>query len=163
MTSIRAAIPADAGAIAEIYNHYIAETTVTFELTEASVEDIAGRIERIGAHSPFFVLEENQRVLGYAYAAPWQSRPAYRHSVESTIYLHREATGRGLGSKLYRHLLDELRQRNVHTVIAGIALPNAASVALHESLGFVNVSRFQEVGRKFDRWIDVGHWQKMLG
>jgi phosphinothricin acetyltransferase len=83
--------------------------------------------------------------------------------VESTIYLRPDAAGRGLGTKLYSSLLAELRDRQLHVAIGGIALPNAASVALHEKLGFEKVAHFRQVGNKFDRWVDVGYWQLILG
>jgi phosphinothricin acetyltransferase len=101
-------------------------------------------------------------VVGYAYATKWRVRPAYRHSVESTIYLDQAFAGRGLGRVLYETLLDELRRRELHRVIAGIALPNEASVGLHEAIGFRKAAHFSEVGRKFGRWIDVGYWELKL-
>jgi len=101
-------------------------------------------------------------LLGYCYASKWKGRCAYRYSVESTVYLSPDATGKGIGSKLYGTLLAELRQRQFHTVIGGIALPNPASVALHEKLGFEKVAQFRQVGNKFGRWIDVGYWQLLL-
>lgn len=102
------------------------------------------------------------QLLGYCYASKWKGRCAYRYSVESTVYLSPDATGKGIGSKLYGTLLAELRQRQFHTVIGGIALPNPASVALHEKLGFEKVAQFRQVGNKFGRWIDVGYWQLLL-
>ena len=98
---------------------------------------------------------------GYAYAAPWRARAAYRHSVETSIYLAPGAGGRGLGARLYRALFAALPS-HVHAAIGGVSLPNPASVALHERLGFRKVAHFREVGRKFGRWIDVGYWQRLL-
>jgi phosphinothricin acetyltransferase len=111
---------------------------------------------------PWLVAEQDGRLLGYAYATRWRVRPAYRTSVESSVYLGGEAAGRGLGSALYRALLDALRRLDVHMVIGGIAQPNERSVALHEKLGFRKVAHFSEVGRKFGRWIDVGYWELRL-
>jgi len=101
-------------------------------------------------------------VAGYAYATKWRVRPAYRHSVESSIYLDQSCAGRGLGQLLYAALLDELRRRELHLVIGGIAQPNEASVRLHEKLGFRKVAMFSEVGMKFGRWVDVGYWELHL-
>ena len=101
-------------------------------------------------------------VVGYVSAAKWKGRSAYRFSVESTIYLDHRSTGQGIGTKLYGQLFSILRSRSIHVVIGGIALPNAASVALHERLGFTKVAHFAEVGFKFGRWVDVGYWQVTL-
>ena len=97
--------------------------------------------------------------MGYAYATKWHKRAAYRHSVETSMYLAYDRQGQGIGSKLYAQVLRTLPERNVHAAIGGIALPNDASVALHEKFGFKKAAHYQEVGFKFDRWIDVGHWQ----
>jgi L-amino acid N-acyltransferase YncA len=156
---IRACVSTDAAAIAEVYNHYVRETVVTFEEVPVSVDEMARRIVEIGARFPWLVWEDAGAVVGYAYASAWKSRSAYRFSVESTIYLAAGHHGGGIGTKLYGALLAELKTRNFHTVIGGIALPNPASVALHEKLGFVKIAQFAEVGRKFDRWVDVGYWQ----
>ena len=110
----------------------------------------------------WLVWEEDERVLGFCYASNWKARSAYRHSVESTVYVHPDYLRRGIGLRLYEALLAELRLRGIHAVIGGIALPNAASIGLHERLGFEKVAHFREVGRKFDRWIDVGYWQLCL-
>lgn len=161
--TIRNALAADAGAICAIYNHYIATTTISFEEDPVSVQEMADRIGDVQSGGlPWIVLVAGQQVMGYAYATKWRVRPAYRHSVESSVYLHHEATGRGWGRALYKALLQELRQRPVHTVIGGIAQPNEASVALHESLGFTKVAHFAKVGRKFGRWLDVAYWQLHL-
>ena len=111
---------------------------------------------------PWFVCETDGRVSGYAYASPWKSRSAYRRSVESTVYVAPHSAGHGIGSMLYRALISDLRERDLHTVIGGIALPNAASVALHEKMGFRKVAEFAEVGWKFERYIAVGYWQLLL-
>ncbi len=159
---IRAVLPSDAIAIAAIYNWYIANTVITFEECAVSSDTMAERMESIEPATPWYVIEEEDEVLGYAYAAPWKARTAYRNSRETSVYLHRDAGGRGLGTLLYKHLINEMRQTPIHLLIAGIALPNPASIALHEALGFTPVGRFNEVGRKFDRWVDVGYWQLAL-
>jgi L-amino acid N-acyltransferase YncA len=102
------------------------------------------------------------KVVGYAYASKWKSRSAYRYAVESTVYLDPRFTGQGIGRHLYGSLIAELRQRSLHAVIGGIALPNPASIALHERMGFVKVAHFKEIGWKFNQWIDVGYWELIL-
>ncbi|HEV8248126.1 MAG TPA: GNAT family N-acetyltransferase, partial [Polyangiaceae bacterium] len=98
-------------------------------------------------------------IVGYAYATRWRTRPAYRFSTEITVYLDPECRRLGIGSRLYEELLAKLQARGVHAAMAGIALPNEASVALHEKFGFSKVAHFKEVGFKFNTWIDVGYWQ----
>jgi len=160
---IRPATREDSEAIARIYNHYILNTVVTFEEQAVSPNEIAGRIERASAASlPYLVAEQENRVVGYSYAGSWHERSAYRFSVETTICLDQAHLGRGLGSSLYRALLEGLRQKRLHLAIGGIAIPNPGSIALHEKLGFKKVAHYEEVGFKFDRWIDVGYWQCML-
>lgn len=156
---IRPAQISDAAAICSIYNPYVLQTCVTFEEDIVSETEMADRIADVTESLPWLVMEEQDRVVGYAYASRWKSRCAYRFSVESTIYLDRDMTGRGRGRTLYEALLAEIRQSGRHSVLAGIALPNPASQRLHESLGFKKVAHFEEVGRKFDQWIDVGYWE----
>jgi len=161
MATIRAAEPSDAGATAAIYNRYVAETTITFEEKPIPAEEMARRIADVqAALLPWLVAEEDSQVVGYAYASPWKTRAAYRFSVEITVYLNPGSMGRGIGSRLYKELFSLLEARGVHSVIGGIALPNQASVALHEKFGLKKVAHFQEVGYKFDRWIDVAYWQR---
>lgn len=157
---IRAVEAGDAEAIARIYTHYVLNTVISFEEEAVPAPEMARRIEEVGAASlPWFVAERADEVVGYAYASKWKGRCAYRHSVESGLYVDPAATGRGIGTRLYETLLAALRERGVHAVIAGIALPNPASVALHEKCGFHKIAHFEEVGSKFGRWIDVGYWQ----
>ena len=160
---IRAAVAADAVAIAAIYNHYVRETVVTFEEEPVAVDAIAARIGQVAAAGlPWLVAERAGVVVGFAYAAPWKERSAYRYSVECTVYLAPGLEGRGIGSALYSALFERLEQAGIHAVIAGIALPNERSVALHESFGMTKVAQFREVGFKFGRWVDVGYWQGMV-
>jgi L-amino acid N-acyltransferase YncA len=154
--------PTDAAQICEIYNHYVRDTVVTFEEAPVPEAEMARRIADFTARLPWLVWEVDAVILGYAYATPWKARAAYRHAVESSIYLAPAATGRGLGSRLYTALIADLRQRGLHCVIGGAALPNPASVTLHERLGFMKVAEFREVGFKFGRWIDVAYWELML-
>lgn len=160
---IRPAVAADAARICAIYNPYIASTTITFEEAPVAEMEMARRILDVNeAGLAWLVAALGGEIIGYAYATRWRARPAYHHSVESTIYLDPEASGRGFGESLYRRLLDELHSRGLHAVIAGIAQPNARSVALHERLGFKKVAHFTEVGFKLGRWVDVAYWQLML-
>jgi phosphinothricin acetyltransferase len=163
-THIRTATPADAERICAIYNHYVTTTTVSFEEDAVNEQEMAQRIADVGAAGlPWLVLEVDGILAGYAYATRWRVRPAYRHSVESSVYLDRAFAGRGFGRLLYGTLLDALRARELHLVIGGIALPNEASAGLHEALGFRKVAHFSEVGKKFGNWVDVGYWELKLG
>jgi phosphinothricin acetyltransferase len=160
---VRPATATDGDALAAIYNHYIRETIVTFEEEPLRGAEMARRVAEVQEGSlPWLVAEETGRVLGYAYARQCQVRSAYRFSKEITVYLDREHTGRGLGTKLYERLFPELEARDVHAVIGGISLPNEASVAIHERFGLRKVAHFAEVGFKLGRWIDVGYWQRTL-
>ncbi|HEY4039966.1 MAG TPA: arsinothricin resistance N-acetyltransferase ArsN1 family B [Burkholderiaceae bacterium] len=162
-TRIRSASTEDGEAIARIYQHYVLNTSISFEEQPLSAGEMSERIDDVMSSAlPWLVAERDQQIVGYAFAVKWKARSAYRHSVESSVYLDPALIGRGVGTQLYRALLERLRQRSIHTVIGGIALPNAASVALHERLGFAKVAHFREVGYKFGQWIDVGYWQRSL-
>ncbi|MBN1257981.1 MAG: N-acetyltransferase [Planctomycetes bacterium] len=152
----------DTQAICEIYNHYIKNTMVTFEEQLVSAKEMAGRIHSVSSEYPWFVYEEAGAVIGYSYANRWKSRSAYRYSVESTVYLAPEVMGLGIGTALYEELLKALRKQNIHSAVGCIALPNPASVKLHEKLGFQKIAHLKEMGWKFDKWIDVGYWQLIL-
>lgn len=160
---IRCATVEDAGAICSIYNPYVTGTTVTFEEEAVTVDAMRARIAEVNAIFLWLVFEEHGEIGGYAYATRWRARAAYRYSAEITVYLAPRFQGRGIGTQLYAELIARLEAQGVHQVIGGVALPNPASVALHERLGFRKVAHFAEVGRKFDRWIDVGYWQLALG
>jgi L-amino acid N-acyltransferase YncA len=162
--SIRPASSHDAAAICAIYNHYVTHTAITFEEDAVAEPVMAQRIADVAAAGlPWLVAERDGRIVGYAYATKWRVRAAYRYSVESTVYVDRDHTGEGIGQALYGALLDALRQRELRLVIGGIALPNDASIGLHERLGFRKVAHFTQVGKKFGRWIDVGYWEHHLG
>lgn len=157
---LRDATPDDADAIVTIYNHYVTTTAISFEEIIVSTDAMRQRIADVQASQlPWLVATIDGAVAGYAYATKWRVRHAYRFSVESSVYLASDKAGLGLGSALYTSLLERLKSSDRHLVIGGIALPNEASVRLHEKMGFVKVAHFTEVGRKFDRWIDVGYWQ----
>lgn len=159
---VRNAIKEDVGQITSIYNYYILNSTVTFEKTPISNEIIEERISNIQVKYPWLVLEIEGQIQGYAYATEWKPRGAYRHSVESTVYLKNGKSGNGYGSELYLALINQLKNLNVHTVIGGIAQPNEGSIALHEKFGYKKVAHFKEVGFKFDQWVDVAYWQLIL-
>lgn len=160
---IRAAKKEDADALAGIYNHYISNTVVSFEETVLSGEEMVLRVNKaIGLGLPWLVAESDAEVVGYAYATLWHERSAYKHSVEISAYVSSTMCSRGWGTRLYETLFEELNHRSIHVVIAGIALPNAGSVALHEKFGMKKVAHFTEVGFKFGQWIDVGYWQANL-
>lgn len=107
------------------------------------------------------VCEVNDYIVGYAYATKWKERAAYKNSVEVTVYLDHTQSGGGYGKALYAKLLESLVNMGCHVVLGGIALPNEASVGLHEYFGFKKVAHFSEVGFKLNRWVDVGYWQKI--
>jgi len=160
---IRTATEADAESIVGIYNHYVLNTTITFEEEPVSAREMASRIGEVTSNAlPWFVLEEDGTVIGYAYASKWKGRCAYRFSAETTIYLALGFGGRGLGTQLYEALLAELKKNEFHAAIGGIALPNPSSIALHEKLGMVKVAHFKEVGFKLGQWLDVGYWERLL-
>lgn len=160
---IRSAGPADAAAIADIYNHYVRHTIVTFEEEPVAADEFAARVAEVNAAGlPFLVAETDGRVAGYAYASKWKGRCGYRFSVEVSVYLAPDRGRQGIGTALYGELFPMLQAKRIHAVMGGIALPNEASVALHEKFGMTQVARFTEVGFKFGRWIDVGYWQRLF-
>lgn len=162
MLKTRPATLSDAQGLLKIYNRYVTGTPISLELSPPSLEEFRGRMERILGTYPWFVAEDESGLVGYAYAGPFNFREGYRFTAEVTIYLDESATGRGIGKRLYSVLLDTLKAQQIHTVIAGVTLPNPASVGLHESLGFKKVAHYTAVGHKFGKWWDVGYWQVSL-
>ncbi len=160
---IRPAHHDDAQRITDIYNHYVLNSTISFEEAAVSPMEMSARLQGIESRGlPWLVSEEDGVVMGFAYASTWKARPAYRFTVEVTIYLAHDAIAAGRGTDLYKSLFDRLRALPVHSAVACIALPNLHSVALHEKFGMKKVAHFNEVGFKFDRWLDVGYWQVNL-
>ena len=159
---IRACEEKDIPAICDIYNYYVENTVITFEEVPVKVADMAERVRSYTKSWPWLVCEVDSAVLGYAYAGKWKERAAYKNSVEISVYLHNASVGKGYGKALCAALLDSLSKLGCHVVIGGVALPNAASIALHEHFGFQMVAHFSEVGFKFGRWVDVAYWQKIL-
>jgi L-amino acid N-acyltransferase YncA len=159
---IRLAQAADAPAIAAIYNQGVA-TTATFDLRPRSlVEQEAWMAERSGAYAAIVIEDEAGAVAGFASLSPYRSRPAYSTTVEDSVYIDEDRQGQGLGTQLLEELLRLAQRHGFHSVIARIGGNNEASIALHESLGFELVGVEREVGRKFNRWIDVTEMQKLL-
>lgn len=151
----------DAAQIAEIYNYYILNTHHTFETEELSAAEMQLRIVETSEKYPFLVAEVDGEIQGYLYATQFKLRQAYKHSVEASIYVRNQAKQKGTGSALYEKFLEELQDTDVHAIIAGISLPNEASVRFHEKLGYEKVAHFREVGYKLGRWVDVGFWEMM--
>lgn len=159
----------DVGPACEITNHYIRETAIHFGYEPGTAAEFRAMWMKGITASPIYpwlaaevTADAGPRFAGYAKAAEFRSRAAYRGTAECGLYLAPDLQARGIGTALYRELLVRLRALGYHTAIGGIALPNEASVRLHEKLGFKYVGTFREVGRKFDQWHDVGFWQLML-
>ena len=162
---IRAATPADLEALTGIYNHYIVHTPITFDLQPFApsdrrpwFDDHAGS----GPHRLLVAADHQGRLLGYASSSRWRPKPAYDTTVEVSVYCHPHATGRGCGTALYDALFAALAREDVHTVVAGVSLPNPASLSLHRKFGFRSVGIFHAVGRKFDRFWDVEWFERPL-
>jgi L-amino acid N-acyltransferase YncA len=160
---IRGATEHDATAVAEIYAPAVAATAISFELEPPTATEMARRIAQTITMYPWLVYEDaDGTVMGFARAARFRERPAYQWSVEVSAYVRRDAHRRGIGRRLYETLLPLLAKQRFCTAYAGIALPNAASIGLHESLGFVPVGVFRGAGYKLGAWHDVGWWQRPL-
>jgi L-amino acid N-acyltransferase YncA len=164
VTRIRRATVEDAEAIARIYAPYVTDTAISFETEAVSAAQIAERVQSFDVLYPWFVAEDGagDTVVGYAYATQFRTRPAYRFAAETSIYLEPSAQGRGVGTLLYRALLDKLFGQGFIQAIAGITLPNEASVRLHERVGFKLVGVYKDIGYKLGRWHDVGRYQCQL-
>lgn len=158
--AIRPATPDDAAAIAAIYRPYVERGTVSFETEAPDADAIARRMAASGGLYPWLVATEGEggAVLGYAYASAFRDRPAYRFTIETTVYLQTGTQGRGNGRQLYDALIDTVRAQGFTHAIGVIALPNDHSIRLHESVGFKRAGFFREAGYKDGRWIDVGYW-----
>lgn len=164
MTAVdyRVAVPDDTSAIAEIYAPYVRDTIISFETEPPDASEMAARIGRIGVQYPWLVATIDDRVVGYAYACEHRARLAYRWSVDVAVYLHPSAQRRGIGRALYERLFTVLRNQGYVNAFAGISLPNAASVGMHEALGFAPIGIYRQVGYKLGAWRDVGWWQLVL-
>lgn len=153
---------ADLADLLRIYNHYVCNSHVTFDTGPLEAADRRGWIESFSTQGPhrLFVAEAPGRVLGYACSTPLRPKPAYDTSVETTVYVDPACTGRGLGRRLYTSLMEALQRESVHRAYGIIALPNGASVSLHESLGFMHVGTLSEAGYKFGRYRDIALFER---
>jgi phosphinothricin acetyltransferase len=159
---IRPAEQDDAPQIAAIYRPFCEESCVSFETEAPGPAEIASRIERISRRHPWLVDDDGGMIAGYAYASPHRERAAYRWVVEVTIYMHERFRGQGRGRALYAELFARLRQQGIFKAYAGILVPNPASQAFHESMGFTLVGIYRKIGYKLGAWRDVGWWQLAL-
>ena len=161
--SIRVAVPDDAAAIHRIYAPIVAGTVISFELDVPTVDEMRSRIVATLARFPWLVsVDDDGAVDGYVYASRHRERAAYQWSVDVSAYVREDARGRGIGKRLYLRLFDELAALGYFNAFAGIALPNASSIALHESVGFKFVGIYRAVGYKLGAWHDVSWWQRPL-
>jgi len=152
--------PTEAGdlpEILEILNREIREGTAHFGTEPMGLEGIEAEFSHAGRY-PWITASLDAKVAGFARASAWKSRGAYRYTCEVGVYVRPELHGQGIAAKIYERFLPELRRRGFRTVLGGIALPNPASIRLHEKLGFRHVGTLPSVGRKFDQWLDVGYW-----
>jgi len=146
----------DAASIANIYNFFVETSIATFELEPVDPAEMERRIRScLDAQYPYFVAEHENKLLGYAYAHQHRPRASYDRTVEVSVYTKPGSERKGVASTLYAQLIPMIFRAGFHTILAGIALPNEASVRLHEKFGSTKVAHFQQIGRKFDRWIDV--------
>ena len=160
---IRSAAPDDAEAIAAIYAPIVLETTISFEWVPPTVDDFRTRIVKTLAKYPWLVaVDDQEAVAGYVYAGSHRDPPSYQWSVNTSVFIREDARGRGVGTALYAELFRQLVSLGYYRAFAGVALPNPASVALHESVGFRPLGVYEKVGFKFGAWRDVGWWQKEL-
>ena len=160
---IRPVTEADAAALAAIYAPYVRETSVTYEYEAPSAEEFCGRIRNTTKSYPYLAAEEEGEILGYAYASAFHPRAAFRWAAEATVYLKKEAHGRGIGRMLYEALEARLKKQNVQTVIALIADPNPESVAFHEKMGYRVAGRLTDCAYKLGQWRGMFYLEKFLG
>ncbi|MEM6383104.1 MAG: N-acetyltransferase family protein [Pseudomonadota bacterium] len=159
---IRPATAQDAQQIRDIYAHYVRTTAASFEEEEPTTGEMASRIETTSRDYPYLVDEDGGQLRGYCYAGLYRTRSAYRFTAETTVYVHEDARGGGVGHALYASLIEALKHKKLHMLIGAITLPNPASETLHRSFGFELSGRLREVGFKFNRWHDVALWQRKL-
>lgn len=152
----------DVTAITDIYNYYIRNSVANLEETEVDESFFKDKILKDATRFPWLVYEENHKIIGFAYASEWKARSGYKKSAELTVYLHHNNASKGIGSQLYKAVIDRLKEMDVHVAMGGISLPNEASVRLHEKFGFEKVAHYKEIGYKFNKWVDVGYWQLII-
>lgn len=162
---LRVAVAGDLPALVEIYNHYVTSSPATFDVKPFTTHGRDPWFTRFSESGPYrlWVADLAGRVVGYTSSGEFRAKAAYASSVETTVYVHADFLGRGLGRRLYTRLLDVLEsETRVHSALAGITLPNPASVALHEGLGFTRVGTFREVGWKLGRFWDVAWYERRM-
>jgi L-amino acid N-acyltransferase YncA len=162
VTTVRVASEQDVAGIAAIYDEQVRTGISTFDLEPPAASYWSHHLAGKEPGDHFLVAEDDGAIVGFAYASAYRRRPGYRLTRETSVYLGPEARGRGLGRRLYDELLPRLGADGMHVVLALVALPNAASVALHESCGFEHLGTMREVGHKFGRWIDTAWYQRVL-
>ena len=162
MLKIRPVTLEDAPELVRIYASYVEKTAITFEYQVPTIEESERRIEKILQRFPYLVAEVDGQVLAYAYASSYYDRSAYDWAVEVSVYVDQDHRGQGLGSRLYEALEIEIEARGYLRFLACIALPNPASIALHEKRGYVKVAHFPKIGYKFDQWHDIVWMQKTI-
>ena len=159
---IRSVQLSDAAAIRAIYQPYVTETAITFEVDVPTVQEFERRITKTLTQFPYLVAEVDGKVVGYAYASTYYARAAYDWTTELSIYVAKESLGQGIGSALYTALEEELEARGYLRFLACIAVPNEASISMHEKRGYVQVAHFPKIGYKFNKWHDIVWMQKNL-
>ncbi|WP_409422689.1 N-acetyltransferase family protein [Pseudaeromonas sp. ZJS20] len=159
---IRPVTRQDAEQLSQIYNAYQAQSGGGWERDPLVPSVMAEQIAAWSPRLPWLVYCKQEQPLGYACAMPWRAQPAFRYTVETCVYLDASVRGQNLGTQLYRVLIGQLREQPLHQALAAIPLPNAASIRLHEKLGFRKVAHFNEVGCQGERWINLGYWQLLL-
>jgi len=165
IVAIRPAIRADVAAIARIYAHAVEHGTASFELTPPDEAEMARRFNELTAQGfPYLVAVIDETVVGYAYAAPYRARPAYRFTVENSVYIAHDSHRRGAGKALLEALIEACTDKGFRLMVAVIGDSNqAASIGLHEAAGFKHAGVFENIGYKFDRWLDTVLMQRPLG
>jgi phosphinothricin acetyltransferase len=160
MATIRPAEARDLPALLDIYNHYVVHTPVNFDIEPRTLEQRREWFAEFSASGKYrcFVAEEGGRVVGYACSSKFKEKAAYATTIEVSVYCAQDCGGRGIGRKLYTALFDALQGEDIHRAFAGITLPNAGSVGIHEAFGFRHIGTYSEVGRKFGKYWDVGLW-----
>ena len=159
---IRSVTQQDASSIANIYNEYVLNSTITFETEPVTVEEMEKRIYLLSKDFPYFAYEDNNEILGSCYVHHWKEKAAYKYTLETTVYLSPNAKGKGIGTLLMTKLIDICKEQGYHNLIACITSGNEASFKLHTKLGFKKVSHFHEVGLKFNQWLDVIDYELIL-
>ena len=165
MTAVRPATADDLAALTDIYNYYVINTPITFDLEPYTPHQRRAWFDEhvdSGRHRLLVAENANGELVGYATSSRWRAKAAYDTTVETSVYCRHGATGQGIGRRLYTALFEAIADQDVHRIVAGMTLPNAASMALHERLGFTRVGEFVEVGRKFGQYWNVGWFERPM-